>query len=199
MILNLTKVKGKKLFLVAFFLPQVTSAVASTIVFVTMLNAPFNLSNSPQNWFFIVVISGIWIQTASSLVTFNTSFAGLSRIEYQAAKLDGANAWTRFIRITIPALFPIISYQIIMTLIFGMTAFAQSFILIALGYVEGTDLVGEIILWPVIGFMRVKGGSGFGTNVGLGMLILAILGIVLFFLTYIANLLSGTNKTRGIK
>lgn len=186
--ISLTKIRGKKLFIIGFFLPQVTSDIAATIIFSTMMKNGLHVQDHAQNWFWIMAIIGMWGMTASSFVIFNTAFANIGKTEYEAASLDGANALTKFLRITIPALAPIIAYQLMMSIIYGMTAFGASYSMITLGYVNGADK-DFVLLWPVLGFLRAKGGADVGIkgNVGVGFLELIILGVVLASLTLVSN------------
>lgn len=189
-IINLSKLRGRKLFMVGFFLPQITSDIAATIIFTAMMKNSLGVDTDPQNWFWIVAIVGMWSLTASSFVIFNTAFANIGKTEYEAASLDGAGTFTKFFKITLPALAPIIAYQLMMSIVVAMTSFGASYSLISMHYVSGTNK-DFVLLWPVIGFLRAKGGAevGITPNVGLGMLELLILGGVLIALTLISNLI----------
>jgi multiple sugar transport system permease protein len=58
--------------------------------------------------------------------------AGLKQIPvefYEAAELDGASAWQRFLRITIPMLTPLIFFNLVLQMIFGFTVFTSAFII----------------------------------------------------------------------
>lgn len=185
-LLNLSKPVGEKVFKAIYFLPQLTSDIAATIVFVNLFGKSFDMYVHPENAFWIIILAGMWIHTASTLVTFNTAFANIGKTEYEAASLDGANAWVKFWKITIPALAPILAFQLIQSSIFGMTAFGQSYIMISLNYAPADD----VILWPVFGFLKVTGSqssNGVVPNVGVGMFSLALLGAALFVLAMISN------------
>lgn len=184
-LLNLSKPIGKKVFTAIYFLPQLTSDVAATIVFINLFGNSFDIYLHPENAFWIVILAGMWVHTASTLVTFNTAFANIGKTEYEAASLDGANAWVKFWKITIPALAPILAFQLIQSTIFGMTAFGQSYIMITLGYAPAKD----VILWPVLGFLKIAGSrsSGVVQNTGSGMFALAMLGAGVFVLSMVAN------------
>ncbi len=186
-ILNGGKIKGKKIFLTIFFLPQVTSAVASTIIFYKIFGGAgplgVNLSKNPKNIIWIIILAGLWVQTSGSIVTFNTAFASIGKTEYEAAALDGAGTFTKFFKITLPALAPIIAYQLMMTLIVSMAVFGQSFIVIALEISKPEDAS----TWSVLGFQHVIGAKGVVSNVGLGMIELMLLGTTIFTLSIISN------------
>lgn len=185
--INVGKIRGKKAFLLIYFLPQVTSEIAATIVFYRMMSSTLDLANKPANTFWVIALLGVWATTSSSLVIFNTAFANIGKTEFEAASLDGANEFVKFFKITLPAVAPIVAYQLVMTLIGGMTAFGASYYIIANGLVTG-ESVRSIILWPVAGFIRISGGvKGQGTNVGLGMWQLILLGVTVVGLVVVAN------------
>ncbi len=186
-VINGGKIKGKKLFLTIYFLPQVTSAVASTIIFYKIFGGTgslgVNLNKNPKNIIWIIILAGLWIQISGSIVTFNTAFANLGKTEYEAASLDGAKSITKFFRITLPSLAPIIAYQLMMTVIVSMAIFGQSFIVIALDMSKTQDAA----TWAVLGFQHVIGAKGIIANVGLGMSELMLLGLTIFVLSLISN------------
>lgn len=195
-LLNSGKIYGKKAFLVMYFLPQITSASASTIIFYTLFQGPFNVDTNPDNKFLIIILSGLWIQVAGSIVIFNTAFANIGKTEYEAAKLDGASAWTRFWRITMPTLSPIIAYQFMMTMIVGMSAFGESYVMMTMGYATAD----QVVTWAALGFMHVAGEQkvGIPAHVGLGILEMALLASTVLVMSLVANFIQPINgRKRG--
>lgn len=196
-LLNSGKVYGKKALLTMYFLPQVTSASASTIIFYTLFSKPLDVGMNPDNKFLIVIFAGVWIQVAGSIIIFNTSFTNIGKTEYEAAKLDGANSWTRFWKITLPSLAPVIAYQFMMTLIVGMGAFGESYMMIKMGYARPED----VATWASLGFMHVQGDktAGIIANVGLGIAEMLTLAIATLALSLIGNWIQPINgrKKRG--
>jgi pectin-derived oligosaccharide transport system permease protein len=76
----------------------------------------------------VVVLLGVW-EFGSPMLIF---LAGLRQIPtqfYEAAEIDGANAWQRFVRITIPLLTPLIFFNLVLQMIFGFTVFTSAFII----------------------------------------------------------------------
>jgi multiple sugar transport system permease protein len=58
--------------------------------------------------------------------------AGLKQIPdqlYEAASIDGAGPWKRFLKITIPMLTPLIFFNLVLQMIFGFTVFTSAFII----------------------------------------------------------------------
>ncbi len=75
-----------------------------------------------------LILLAVW-QFGSSMLIF---LAGLKQIPYtyyEAAETDGANAWQKFFRITLPYLTPVVFFNLVMQLIHGFTVFTQAFVI----------------------------------------------------------------------
>ena len=87
-----------------------------------------------------VIITFIWSVFGTNTIIFITGMATLDREVYEAARVDGAGAWSIFFFVTIPMLMRFIQFAFILTLI---TAFTALFSLI---------------------FIMTQGGPGFATT-----------------------------------
>ncbi len=84
----------------------------------------------PKYALYTLVLLTVW-QFGSSMIIF---LAGLKQIPdeyYEAASVDGAGRFTRFFRITIPCLSPVILFNLVMQMISAFQAFTQAFIISA--------------------------------------------------------------------
>jgi multiple sugar transport system permease protein len=79
-------------------------------------------------------------QFGSSMLIFLAGLKNIPQEFYEAASVDGANAWYRFTRITIPLLTPVILFNLVMQLINGFLAFTPSFIITEGGPLNSTLL-----------------------------------------------------------
>ncbi|MFX3616611.1 MAG: carbohydrate ABC transporter permease [Sporolactobacillus sp.] len=110
----------KGLFLVAFFLPYLSSGVVSSLIVKGILsyNGPFNIFlrhtfHLDVNWLgtpisALLVISFMiaWKMSGYYALIFVSGLSGINEELYEAAAMDGANRWKSFWRITIPMLYP---------------------------------------------------------------------------------------------
>ncbi|TCL69919.1 carbohydrate ABC transporter membrane protein 1 (CUT1 family) [Hydrogenispora ethanolica] len=83
---------------------------------------------NPKTAIWTLIILAAW-QFGSSMLIF---LAGLKQIPgslYEAAEIDGANAFQKFFKITIPHLTPVIFFNLVMQLINGFTVFTQAFVI----------------------------------------------------------------------
>lgn len=149
-------VVGWKFFRSAYFLPTAISWVVIGMVAIRffagegILNHVLeavglgglrtNLLGGETSAMAAVIITFIWSVFGTNTIIFVTGLATLDRDIYEAARVDGAGAFTTFRKITIPMLMRFIQFAFILTLI---TAFTALFSLI---------------------FVMTGGGPGYGTT-----------------------------------
>ena len=128
------KIRGLSLFRTAYFLPAVTSAVATALVWQMIYGRDTGILNfiierfgmQPVCWLctdnamYSVVIVNIWGAIGEGMIIFLAGLTAIPREYYEAAELDGANGTNQFFRITIPLITPSIFFQ---TLIATINAF----------------------------------------------------------------------------
>ncbi len=142
LVLNLN-VRGIGAYRTLFYLPSLAPPVASAIIFVVMFQPDGGLVNgllkavgiSGPAWFLDpkyakigLIILSLWGVGSGSLVFL----AGLKDIPgelLEAASIDGANIWTRFWRITLPLLTPVILYNLVMGLIGSFQVLGAAFVI----------------------------------------------------------------------
>ncbi len=135
---------GRTFFRSAFTAPVMISVSSVGIVWVWFYNPALGLINyyldslglPTQNWLnqsgwsmVAVVITTVWWTTGFNLILF---LAGLQEIPdhlYEAAKLDGAGAWSLFKDITIPGLKHTILFVTVTTMIGSWRVFGQVFVI----------------------------------------------------------------------
>lgn len=141
-LLNNKDLKFKGLFRTCVFLPCATSLVSYSLIFKSMfatqglintvlvklgiLESNFNFLGTASSAKVVIIIALIWRWTGYNMVFF---LAGLQNIEYsvyEAAKIDGANGWQTFWRITVPLLKPTIVMTVIMSINGTLQLFDES-------------------------------------------------------------------------
>lgn len=87
------------------------------------------------NWFggmttakWPIILMTVW-QFGSSMLIFAAGLKEIPSSYYEAAKIDGANGWQVFWKITMPCLSPIILFNLIMQLISSFMVFTQAFVI----------------------------------------------------------------------
>lgn len=86
----------------------------------------------------ILVLMSAW-QFGSSMIIFAAGLKEIPGSYYEAAEIDGANKWQRFLSITLPCLSPIILYNLVMQTITSFMAFTQAFVITQGGPNDATN------------------------------------------------------------
>ena len=132
-----TKVKGVSLWRTIYYLPQVTPTVALGVLWLRIL--------SPQNGLLNNILGGIGIQgpawtidadwvkpslilirvfvVGTWMITFLAALQDVPQELYEAASIDGANAWQRFRNVTLPMISRVLFFAVIAVTIFSMNVF----------------------------------------------------------------------------
>ncbi|GID97689.1 carbohydrate ABC transporter permease [Amorphoplanes digitatis] len=137
----LTQLKrGAGFFRTIFFLPSLAPPVAATIAFVYLLKpgtGPVNTAlahlgidgplwfSSPEWAKPSLVLLGLW-GIGDLMVIFLAGVLGVPTSLYEAAALDGANAWHRFRYVTLPTIRPVILFAAVTGVIYTLQYFDQA-------------------------------------------------------------------------
>jgi multiple sugar transport system permease protein len=133
-----TKIPGIKVFRTIYFLPQITSMVAIGLVWSLILakQGPVNQlltllgNDNPPKWISSsqyaltsVEIVSIWRSMGYNAIILLAGLQGISADLYEAAKLDGANAFQSFVHVTLPMLSPSIFFCLVTQMISSFKVF----------------------------------------------------------------------------
>ena len=83
--------------------------------------------STPDTALYTLVALSVW-QFGSPMIIFLAGLRQIPQEQYEAAELDGAGSMTRFFRITLPLLSPIIFFNIVLQIIQSFQAFTSAFI-----------------------------------------------------------------------
>lgn len=141
LILN-AKIKGKNWFKIIFFMPTVTSSAVLTLIFLWIYNSNGLLNNflaflklPTYNWIGdpnvalrAIMLMNIWSTAPIFMVIYLAALQDIPEDVYEAAIMDGANWWDKFIYITLPFLKPVTFFVVVMGIIGTFQLFDQSYI-----------------------------------------------------------------------
>jgi len=151
LLLNM-KIRGIAVWRTFFYLPSITPAVASCILWIWIFNPNAGLLNSVlasfgihgPNWLqdeqtskISLIIMGLW-GAGGGMIIWLAGLKGISETYYEAADLDGAGVWRKFVHVTLPLLSPYIYFNLIMGFIGTFQIFTQAFIMTEGGPVNST-------------------------------------------------------------
>jgi ABC-type sugar transport system permease subunit len=89
----------------------------------------------------------------------------------EAAQIDGAGAWTRFWRMTVPLLSPTIFFALVVSTIYAFQSFGAVDILI--GYQNAANLHANVLIYEIVNTLQMENNPGAA----------AIMATVLFLIT----------------
>jgi multiple sugar transport system permease protein len=126
-----------------FYMPYIMPGMAVAILWGWMLNVDFGLFNLvlrsigiPRSmWLYgeATAVPSMWLiglwTCGNLMIIFLAGLQNVPTVYHEAAEIDGASGFKRFIHITVPMMSPIIFYNSLMSLIGSMQAFTQAFVL----------------------------------------------------------------------
>ncbi|AFH48899.1 ABC-type sugar transport system permease subunit [Ignavibacterium album JCM 16511] len=144
LLLNSKLTKFKSLFRLAYFLPVVTTLVAVAIVWRFIYHPNFGILNfflgllgiNPIDWlgdpFWAmpsIIILAVWKNFGYNMIIFIAGLQNIPEELYEAADIEGANAFRKFIHITLPMLAPTTLFVSIITMIGYFQLFAEPYVM----------------------------------------------------------------------
>ena len=142
MLLN-RKLRGVSIFRTIFFLPAVTSAVATALVWNMIYGKDTGILNyflqqfggQPVCWLctdkvlLALIIVNVWGAIGEGMIIFLAGLTAIPKDYYEAAMLDGASGVQQFFRITVPLVTPSIFFQTLMSTINAFQAYDYIYML----------------------------------------------------------------------
>lgn len=149
------RIPGINVFRAVFFLPVITSWVAVSVVWITLLSPDGGLLNyffgqvglPGQNWLdserwamFAIVVITIWKGAGFQMVIWLAGLQSVPTELLEAASLDGAGRWRSFWHITVPLLFPTTFFLLVTGVIGGLQVFTPMYVITEGGPLGSTDV-----------------------------------------------------------
>jgi len=128
----LTKVKKNTFWRYVIFIPAISPPIAIGMIWMYLFDptyGPINLAlnflklpelewlANPKHAMLAVIIVGIWSSIGLNSLIFYAGLQDIPQIYYEAGKIDGANAWSSFFKITLPLLKPVTLFILITSII----------------------------------------------------------------------------------
>ena len=157
LVLSNNRIRGYVVYRTAFFLPNITSSVAVSLVWLGLFNPDLGLVNillrtigilNPPGWYIslewampTIVLMAVWMGVGYNMIIFIAGLNGISDTYYEAASIDGAGPIFCFLKITLPLLTPTIFFVITTMLIWGFQVFNEVYMLTNGGPVDSTKTI----------------------------------------------------------
>ncbi|MBA3450483.1 MAG: sugar ABC transporter permease, partial [Chloroflexia bacterium] len=140
----------------AILTPMVTSVIVASIIWAMMYHSQLGLIQSllgavgiPRQVFLsdasralpAVTVMMIWKDLGFSLIILIAGLKAIPQTYYEAALVDGANAWEAFRRITIPLLMPVLMFVVVTQAVFSFQVFVPVYQMTRGGPLDATKVL----------------------------------------------------------
>ena len=172
------RLKGINFFRTIFSSTVATSVAVASVIFLVLLSPTqgvfqVNLLDNPDWALFGIALSSVWQNMGLSFIIVLAGLQAIPDEVIEASHLDGYSAPARFFKITLPMLWPVMTFLIVVLTVFAFQAFAQPEILTQ-GGPAGTT---ETLVFKIFRFQQ-------GGAVGEG----AVMAVGLFVITFVIAL-----------
>lgn len=163
-------------FRVVYYIPVLTSWVAASLIWKSVLSPQYGALNGILSIFGIegpgwlldekwampaIVLVSVWKDMGFFGLILLSGIVGINRTYYEAADIDGANGWTKFWRITLPLLTPSVFYVVIVAMINSFQLFPQIMIMTGGGPNGATQVMVERIYQYGFRYFRMGYAAAF--------------------------------------
>lgn len=142
------KIKGQGFFKVVFYMPNIITAATVAILFGSLFGYPMGPVNDmlmslgiiKEPFYFmqsksvargVVSFIQFWMWYGNTMIILISGILGINPEIYEAADIDGASAWEKFLYVTLPNLRTILIYTLVTSLIGGLQMFDIPQLLVA--------------------------------------------------------------------
>ncbi|WP_312169606.1 sugar ABC transporter permease [Microbacterium sp.] len=185
------RMRGTTFFRTVYYVPVISSLAAVAILWQWAYNGDFGLINQVlaivgidgPNWLQnadtakpAIIIMSVWKGLGFSMLLYLAALQSVPRHLYEAAAIDGANAFQQFRHITIPMLSPVTFFLVVTSIIGGAQIFIEINIMTPTG---GPEFSTASIVWYIWqkAFNYLQMGYATAMSVVLGLLVFVITAI----------------------
>lgn len=191
------KSPSQPFFRVLFYLPVVTSWVVVSLLFKYLfadsglinftLGDFLHLTGGDTSWLAgrwtalaAICALGVWKGIGWSMMIFLAGLQGVPKELEESATVDGANAWQRFLAVTLPAIWPAMLFVVVMLVIGGFNVFTSVLLMTGGGPGGQTDVVLTYMYQQAFSFLDFGYGSALSVILTLIVFVAAVIQLRLF-------------------
>ena len=199
------KIRGKNFYRTIFFFPSILSFVVVAILWSFIYHPTMGIINSlleMVNLGFLarpwlgdsktvlgaVALTLIWQAAGYYMVMYIAGIDGISPELYEVATIDGANAFHKFVSVTVPLLWEIIRVTIVLAV---SGAINLSFVIVSVMTNGGPGTSSSVLLQYMYRQCFENSNFGYAMSIAVVTLVLGVL------LSYLANKLTGQDTLNG--
>lgn len=174
--MSVTALLGKNMF------DKSSGVINDILMRLNIVHAPVDWLLQPNTAMAAVIAMNCWVGIPFNMLLLTSGLTGISTDVMESAEVDGANAWQRFWKITVPLLKPAIMAVLMLGFIYTFKAFDLMFIMTNGGPLNSTDVLGTYAY--NLSFKQYEFSKGSAT----AMVLFAILFVIgLFYLKLVSS------------
>lgn len=149
-------------------------ALNGLLLQIGLIHAPVTWLGDPVRALNMVIVADTWKMTPFYAIMFLAGLQMISQDLYEAAAIDGANVWKRFLRVTLPFLYPILLIILVLRTVQTFRVFDIIYVLTQGGPANGTTVLAFYVYQQSFQSLNFGFGSAVAFVIGLITLILAV-------------------------
>ncbi|MDU1846856.1 MULTISPECIES: sugar ABC transporter permease [Bacillaceae] len=182
-----------KVFQSLFYLPSLFAISAVIIIWGLMFNVTYGPINNifnletvwtgtqPYAWIALVAVT-VWWTIGGNMIIYQAALNGIPKDYYEAADIDGASSFQKFIKITLPSIKGQLLYTVVITTIAQFNVYGQPLMLTGGGPTDSTRVLLMDIQQNAFGSGQSIAGISSAMAVILGLCIMVVASLQFFFL-----------------
>lgn len=181
MLLNQRWLRGRSFWRLAFFSPNLLGQVFVGVLFSVLFVPQYGLVNNalhslvgtpldtkwladPSRVMPALVLTSLWMYVGFNMIYFLAALQAVDQELYDAAMVDGANAWQKFVAVTLPGIKPVAIFVLITATIGSFQLFELPYIM--LNNTAGPDNAGLTVVMYLYDRGFNIGDLGYASAVG---------------------------------
>ncbi|GAB4573420.1 MAG: sugar ABC transporter permease [Anaerolineae bacterium] len=192
------QLRGWRFLRLAIIIPWAVPTIVSAAIWRWIFNADYGALNGllyqlglidryipwladPQRAMNMVIVADVWHSTPFVVLIISAAMAALPIELYDAAAIDGANAWQRLSRITLPLLRPAIMVVLVIRTVEAFRVFDIIYTMTRGGPVNGTMVISYLTYEETFRYLKLGSGSALSFLVSAFILVLALVYIRILY------------------
>ncbi len=193
LLLNKAWLRGRNVFRLVFFSPRLVGMVFVAVLFAVIFQPQFGLLNRvlhalvgldlDTKWLGnarlvmpALVLTSLWMYVGFNMIYFLAALQAVDQNLYDAARVDGANAWQQFLHVTVPQIKPVAVFVVVLSTIGSFKLFELPYLMLGNG--GGPENAGLTVVMYLYQNGFETGDLGYASAIGwtlaLGVLIISL-------------------------
>lgn len=177
------KIKARNVLRTLYFLPAVFSALVVGLIFCAIFQTRGGTINlileflgmNRVQWLgsrwpaiFAICVAAIWSNVGYAMVISLAGMQSVPQDYIEAARIDGANEWKVYMKVTLPLIMPMVNINILTNLIYGLKMFDLIYVMTGGGPGISTESLGTLM-------MNEMGAGRYATSVAVNLIFTILL------------------------